>query len=219
MGCRAFRSDPRCTTCSPGRNTPRPCFEMKRQGAVRYVGITSHGPAARRAEARSCAPGRSISCRRPYNIRDREVEQRILRWRERGITFIANRPFRRGELIDRVKAPPTATLGSGQAIDRCDWAAFRSSFIVSSRCHLCDSGHHPDRHLTGEHGGDARDARRTLDTPADDRSRGPVMGVGRAIRCPTWCCSRRRPMSAPERQCGDLAPQLPCIGNCRGCCC
>ena len=111
-------------------------FEMKRQGAVRYVGITtSHG--RRHAELEAIMRAWPIDfVQATYNIRDREVEQRILPLAaERGIAFIANRPFRRGELIDRVKRHPLPAWA--QAIDCTDWAAFLLKFIVSHPAVTC----------------------------------------------------------------------------------
>ena len=111
-------------------------FEMKRQGAVRYVGITtSHG--RRHAELEAIMRAWPIDfVQATYNIRDREVEQRILPLAaERGIAFIANRPFRRGELIDRVKRHPLPAWA--QAIDCADWAAFLLKFIVSHPAVTC----------------------------------------------------------------------------------
>ncbi|HPQ26681.1 MAG TPA: aldo/keto reductase, partial [Gammaproteobacteria bacterium] len=71
-----------------------------------------------------------------YNIRDREVEQRILPLAaERGIAFIANRPFQRGGLIDAAKRHPLPAWA--QDIDCADWAAFLLKFIVSHPAVTC----------------------------------------------------------------------------------
>lgn len=111
-------------------------FEMKRQGAVRYVGITtSHG--RRHAEMETIMRAWPIDfVQATYNIRDREVERRILPLAaERGIAFIANRPFQRGELIDEVKRYPLPAWA--QDIDCADWAAFLLKFIVSHPAVTC----------------------------------------------------------------------------------
>lgn len=111
-------------------------FEMKRQGAVRYVGITtSHG--RRHAELEAVMRGWPIDfVQASYNIRDREVERRILPLAaERGIAFIANRPFQRGGLIDAAKRHPLPAWAPD--IDCADWAAFLLKFIVSHSAVTC----------------------------------------------------------------------------------
>ena len=111
-------------------------FEMKRQGAVRYVGITtSHG--RRHADLETIMRAWPIDfVQATYNIRDREVEQRILPLAaERGIAFIANRPFQRGGLIDEAKRHPLPAWA--QDIDCADWAAFLLKFIVSHPAVTC----------------------------------------------------------------------------------
>ena len=111
-------------------------FEMKRQGAVRYVGITtSHG--RRHADLETIMRAWPIDfVQATYNIRDREVEQRILPLAaERGIAFIANRPFQRGGLIDAAKRHPLPAWA--QDIDCADWAAFLLKFIVSHPAVTC----------------------------------------------------------------------------------
>jgi aryl-alcohol dehydrogenase-like predicted oxidoreductase len=65
-----------------------------------------------------------------YNALDREIEGNILPLaRERKIAIICNRPFRRGELIQRVER---AKLPSYAAeIDCTSWAQVLLKFIVS----------------------------------------------------------------------------------------
>jgi diketogulonate reductase-like aldo/keto reductase len=105
-------------------------FAMKAARRLRYVGITT-------SEGRRHADILKIMASQPidfvqvtYNIADREVEQRILPLaRERGIAVIANRPFRRGELIralERQRLPPWAA-----EIDCTNWPQFLLKFIVS----------------------------------------------------------------------------------------
>jgi diketogulonate reductase-like aldo/keto reductase len=105
-------------------------FAMKAARRLRYVGITT-------SEGRRHADILQIMAIHPidfvqvtYNIADREVEQRILPLaRERGIAVIANRPFRRGELIralERHRLPSWAA-----EIDCASWPQFLLKFIVS----------------------------------------------------------------------------------------
>ena len=111
-------------------------FDMKESGRLRYVGITtSHG--RRHAELLRVMRDWPIDfVQATYNILDREVERAILPLAaERGIAFIANRPYRRGELIDFAKRHPLPAW-SGD-IDCQHWAAFLLKFIVSHPAVTC----------------------------------------------------------------------------------
>jgi len=111
-------------------------FEMKRQGKLRYVGVTtSHG--RRHAELEKIMLTQRIDfIQATYNVLDREVEQRILPIaKERGIAFIANRPFQRGDLIDWVKQHPLP--GFAQEVECDSWAAVLLKFIVSHPAVTC----------------------------------------------------------------------------------
>ena len=66
----------------------------------------------------------------------REAAQRLLPLAaERGIAFIANRPFRRGALVDRAKRHPLPPWAG--EIDCADWAALLLKFIVSHPAVTC----------------------------------------------------------------------------------
>jgi diketogulonate reductase-like aldo/keto reductase len=111
-------------------------FDMKAAGQIRYVGITtSHGRRHREFE--------QVMRKHPldfiqvtYNIRDREVERRILPLaQERGIAVIANRPFQQSELIDWAKRHPLPAWAT--EIDCANWAQFLLKFIVSHPALTC----------------------------------------------------------------------------------
>jgi diketogulonate reductase-like aldo/keto reductase len=105
-------------------------FAMKAEGRVRYVGITtSHGRRHRDlVQIMEQYPIDFVQA--SYNILDREAEEHILPVaRERRIAFIANRPFRRGALIDRMKRFPLPNWAN--EIDCHTWAAFLLKFIIS----------------------------------------------------------------------------------------
>jgi diketogulonate reductase-like aldo/keto reductase len=111
-------------------------FEMKRQGRLRYVGITtSHG--RRHAEVEHVLKTQPVDfVQATYNMLDREVEQRILPLaREKKIAFIANRPFRRASLIDWAKQHPLPAFAAD--IDCKNWASFLLKFIVSHPSVTC----------------------------------------------------------------------------------
>ena len=103
---------------------------MKEAGAIRYAGVTtSHG--RRHAELEE------VMRRRPpdfvqltYNIVDREAERRLLPLAlERGIAVICNRPFRRGQLPDRLAGRPLP--GWATEIGVTTWPQFLLKFILS----------------------------------------------------------------------------------------
>jgi diketogulonate reductase-like aldo/keto reductase len=111
-------------------------YDMKQAGQIRYVGITtSHGRRHRDIE--------NIMRKHPidfvqvtYNIRDREVEQRILPLaQDRGIAVIANRPFQQSALIDWAKRYPLPAWAA--EIDCANWAQFLLKFIVSHPAVTC----------------------------------------------------------------------------------
>ena len=103
---------------------------MKEAGAIRYTGVTtSHG--RRHAELEE------VMSRRPpdfvqltYNIVDRQAERRLLPLAlERGIAVICNRPFRRGQLPDRLAGRPLP--GWAREIEVSTWPQFLLKFILS----------------------------------------------------------------------------------------
>ncbi len=111
-------------------------FDMKQAGQIRYVGITtSHG--RRHRDIENIMRKHAIDfVQVTYNIRDREVEQRILPLaQDRGIAVIANRPFQRSALIDWAKRYPLPSWAV--EIDCANWAQFLLKFIVSHPAVTC----------------------------------------------------------------------------------
>ena len=111
-------------------------FAMKRDGKLRYVGITT-SEGRRHDEVEKIMAGQPLDfVQVTYNILDREVEQRILPLaRERKIAVIINRPFRQGDLIRQVQRHPlprwTAEFGAAT------WGQFLLKFIVSHPAVTC----------------------------------------------------------------------------------
>jgi len=111
-------------------------FAMKARGQVRYVGITT-------SEGRRHDEFEQIMREQPldfvqvtYNIRDREVEDRILPLAaDRGIAVIINRPFRRGALIRSLEGHPLPAWAA--EIDCMNWAQFLLKFIVAHPAVSC----------------------------------------------------------------------------------
>lgn len=108
----------------------------KREGRIRYLGVTtSHG--RRHEELEEIMRKEPLDfVQFTYNLADREAEQRLLPLaRERGIAVIANRPFQRGALFDRVKGKPLP-VWAGE-FDCASWAQFFLKFIVSHPAITC----------------------------------------------------------------------------------
>lgn len=111
-------------------------FGMKKAAKLRFVGVTtSHG--RRHDVIEKIMRTQPIDfVQITYNAVDREIEGNILPLaRERKIAIICNRPFQRGELIDRVQK---AKLPSYAAeIDCTSWAQVLLKFIVSHPAVCC----------------------------------------------------------------------------------
>lgn len=109
---------------------------MKREGRLRYVGITT-------SEGRRHGEFVRVMEREPldfvqvtYNVLDREVEKRILPLaQERGIAVIANRPFREKALLRALAGKPLPPWSS--EIGAASWAQFVLKFIVSHPAIVC----------------------------------------------------------------------------------
>lgn len=102
----------------------------KRDGRVRYTGIThwtagGHDDVARVMERR---PVDFIQIN--YSVREREAERRLLPLaRERGVKVIANRPFASGGLFRRVRSLPLPSWAA--EIDCTTWAQVLLKFVIS----------------------------------------------------------------------------------------
>jgi len=110
--------------------------EAKDAGRVRHIGITtSHG--ARHQEMERIMRSEPLDfVQLTYNIADREAEARLLPLaRERGIAVIANRPFRRKQLISRFEGEPLPDWAA--EIGCFNWPQFLLKFIVSHPAVLC----------------------------------------------------------------------------------
>jgi len=111
-------------------------FAMKAAGKVRYVGVTT-SEGRRHGEIEKIMGSQPIDfVQVTYNAVDREVEERILPLaRERKIGVICNRPFKRGELIERTSGAPLPSWAA--EIDAANWAQVLLKFIVSHPAVVC----------------------------------------------------------------------------------
>lgn len=110
--------------------------EWKANGRVRYIGMTtSHG--GRHEELSKIMRTQPIDfVQFTYNILDREAEARLLPLAaDRGLGVIINRPFRRGDLIDRLERHPLPAWA--REFDAENWAKFLLKFIVAHPAVTC----------------------------------------------------------------------------------
>jgi diketogulonate reductase-like aldo/keto reductase len=108
----------------------------KREGRVRFLGITHYTAGAHDDVAR-------IIERRPidfvqinYSVGEREAERRLLPLaKERGVRVIANRPFASGGLFRRLRGTPLPSWAA--EIDCKSWAQILLKFVVSHPAVSC----------------------------------------------------------------------------------
>jgi diketogulonate reductase-like aldo/keto reductase len=111
-------------------------FAMKEAGKLRYVGITtSHG--RRHDEVEKIMTAHDLDfVQLTYNMADRDAEDRLLPLAtEKGIAVIANRPFRRKELIYRFEGEKLPAWAN--EIGAKSWAQFLLKFVVSHPAITC----------------------------------------------------------------------------------
>jgi aryl-alcohol dehydrogenase-like predicted oxidoreductase len=109
----------------------------KRQGRVRYIGVTHYAATAHEEVARVLeSEGDLDFVQINYSVGEREAERRILPLaREHGLAVIANRPFATGRLLQRLRG---RTLPSWAAEIDCEsWAQALLKFVVSHPAITC----------------------------------------------------------------------------------
>ena len=110
--------------------------EWKKQGRIRYTGIT-HSTTSRQADvARVLERERVDFVQINYSLMEREADERVLPVaKDRGVGVIVNRPFGRGDLFGRVrgKSLPDWTA----EIDCKSWAQFFLKWIVAHPTVTC----------------------------------------------------------------------------------
>jgi diketogulonate reductase-like aldo/keto reductase len=111
-------------------------FAMKKEGKLRYVGVTtSHG--RRHGDLEKIMRSQPLDfVQLSYNAVDREVEERLLPLaQERKIAVICNRPFQKGDLIQKVSKAPLPSWAA--EIDCRSWAQVLLKFVVSHPAVTC----------------------------------------------------------------------------------
>jgi diketogulonate reductase-like aldo/keto reductase len=105
-------------------------FAMKAAERIRYVGITTSAGRRHDLFERIMRDFPLDFVQLSYNIVDREAEERLLPLAaERGIAVIVNRPFRQGELTQRLEGEPLPAWAA--EIGASSWAQFILKFILA----------------------------------------------------------------------------------------
>jgi diketogulonate reductase-like aldo/keto reductase len=108
----------------------------KREGRVRYVGVTHYTAGHHDAVARIIAERPVDFVQINYSVGEREAETRLLPLaRERGVAVLANRPFAGGDLFRRLRSRPLP--GWAAEIDCTSWAQVLLKFVVSHPAITC----------------------------------------------------------------------------------
>jgi diketogulonate reductase-like aldo/keto reductase len=110
--------------------------KWKRDGRVRYIGVTHYTASAHDAVARviSAQPVDFIQIN--YSVGERDAERTLLPLAlERGIAVIVNRPFAGGELLRRLSSKPLPAWAAD--IDCDSWAQILLKFVISHPAITC----------------------------------------------------------------------------------
>lgn len=108
----------------------------KRDGLVRYVGVTHYHAGSHDAVARVLRNHQLDFIQINYSVAESEAEQRLLPLaQERGVAVIVNRPFAGGDVFRRIR---TRALPAWAAeIDCTSWAQILLKFVISQPAVTC----------------------------------------------------------------------------------
>jgi diketogulonate reductase-like aldo/keto reductase len=110
--------------------------EWKREGRVRYVGVTHYTAGHHDAVARIIAARPVDFVQINYSVGEREAESRLLPLaQERGVAVLANRPFAGGDLFRRLRSRPLPAWAA--EIDGTSWAQVLLKFVISHTAITC----------------------------------------------------------------------------------
>lgn len=108
----------------------------KRDGTVRYVGVTHYTASGADAVAQLISRRDVDFVQINYSVAERDAESRLLPLcRDKGVAVIANRPFAGGEIFRRVAGKPVPDWAA--EIDCASWAQLMLKFIVSHPAITC----------------------------------------------------------------------------------
>lgn len=108
----------------------------KKQGLVRYVGVTHYHLGAFPELERIIAAEAVDFVQLPYSIATRDAEARLLpAAADHGVAVLVMRPFEEGALFDQVRGKPLPSWASD--FDCASWAQFFLKFILSHPAVTC----------------------------------------------------------------------------------
>lgn len=108
----------------------------KREGRVRYVGITHYTASAHDEVARVLESRPLDFVQINYSVAEREAERRVLEVaRQRGVAVIANRPFASGGLLGRLAQKPMPAFAA--ELECTSWAQLLLKFVVAHPAVTC----------------------------------------------------------------------------------
>lgn len=108
----------------------------KKEGKIRYVGVTHHDPLYFAALEKWIENGDLDFVQLRYSIRQREVEDRILRAAAaRGTAVLANMPFEKARLFELVKGQPLPDFAGEIGCE--NWAQFFLKYVISHPALTC----------------------------------------------------------------------------------
>ena len=108
----------------------------KRDGRVRYVGVTHYTASAHDALAEILTTWSVDFVQVNYSVAEREAERRLLPLAlERGVAVIANRPFVGGAFVRRLRTRPLPAWAAD--LDCESWAQLLLKFVISHPAVTC----------------------------------------------------------------------------------
>jgi diketogulonate reductase-like aldo/keto reductase len=108
----------------------------KKEGKVRYVGVTHYTASAHDDLAKLIAKRKVDFVQVNYSAAEREAEKTLLGVaRDRGVAVIANRPFAAGGLLKRLWGKPLPAWAG--ELDCASWAQLLLKFVVSHPAVTC----------------------------------------------------------------------------------
>jgi diketogulonate reductase-like aldo/keto reductase len=110
--------------------------EWKREGRVRYIGVTHYTTGGHDDVARLVESVPLDFMQINYSVAERDAERRLLPLaRERGVAVIVNRPFAGGDLLRRLRGKALPDWAA--EIDSTSWAQLLLKFVVSHLAVAC----------------------------------------------------------------------------------
>jgi len=110
--------------------------EWKKEGRVRYTGITHYTAGSHDEVARVLEREKVDFVQINYSLMEREADERVLRVaQDRGVAVIVNRPFGGGSLFGRVRGQPLPDWA--KEFDCSSWAQFFLKWIIAHPAVTC----------------------------------------------------------------------------------